>query len=285
MAALPWPQDIARAIVYHKDCYILARGGEAVIGSTMDEAGFQPEVTSAGLARIFGAAMALCPSLLRAKVRRTWAGLRPMTPDGLPIIGPEPLVQGLWYATGHGRNGILLAGDYRHGDASVDGWSATGAPASGILGRSILNRVQPRVPFVLSCFRTPLIASGLLLLAAALPAQIPQHVEMERSGFVRWLKQGPNSPLSAIAQQKVGDGLRLGPADADIPLPGIGELPSLPRRSRPRSRGSGGQASGWPRSTAADRYVPSVFHGPAAGHGHDRVRRRARQRTAGLLRL
>ena len=110
MAALPWPPDIARAIVYHKDCYILARGGEAVIGSTMEEAGFRPEVTSAGLARIFGAAMALCPSLIRAKVRRTWAGLRPMTPDGLPIIGPEPLAQGLWYATGHGRNGILLAG-------------------------------------------------------------------------------------------------------------------------------------------------------------------------------
>ena len=110
MAALPWPQDIARAIVYHKDCYILARGGEAVIGSTMDEAGFQPEVTSAGLARIFGAAMALCPSLLRAKVRRTWAGLRPMTPDGLPILGPESKLEGLWYATGHGRNGILLAG-------------------------------------------------------------------------------------------------------------------------------------------------------------------------------
>lgn len=110
MAALPWPTDIARAIVYHKDCYLLARGGEAVIGSTMEEAGFNPEVTSAGLARIFGATMSLCPSLLRAKVRRTWAGLRPMTPDGLPILGPEPLLEGLWYATGHGRNGILLAG-------------------------------------------------------------------------------------------------------------------------------------------------------------------------------
>jgi len=110
MAALPWPKDIARAIVYHKDCYLLARGGEAVIGSTMEEAGFHPEVTSAGLAQIFGATMSLCPSLLRAKVRRTWAGLRPMTPDGLPILGPEPLLEGLWYVTGHGRNGILLAG-------------------------------------------------------------------------------------------------------------------------------------------------------------------------------
>ena len=42
--------------------------------------------------------------------RRAWAGLRPGTPDGLPIIGGEPRLAGLWYATGHGRNGILLAG-------------------------------------------------------------------------------------------------------------------------------------------------------------------------------
>ena len=42
-------------------------------------------------------------------VTRTWAGLRPVTPDGRPIIGGEPMMEGLWYATGHGRNGILLA--------------------------------------------------------------------------------------------------------------------------------------------------------------------------------
>jgi glycine/D-amino acid oxidase-like deaminating enzyme len=48
--------------------------------------------------------------LTAAVAKRTWAGLRPVTPDGLPIIGPEPRLSGLWYATGHGRNGILLAG-------------------------------------------------------------------------------------------------------------------------------------------------------------------------------
>jgi glycine oxidase len=110
MAALPWPADIPRAILYHKDCYLLARGGEAIVGSTMEHVGFRPEVTSAGLARIFAAMVVLCPGLIRSKVKRTWAGLRPMTPDGLPIIGGEPLLGGLWYATGHGRNGILLAG-------------------------------------------------------------------------------------------------------------------------------------------------------------------------------
>ena len=110
MAALPWPPGVARAIVYRNDCYILARGGEAILGSTMEDVGFLPEVTSAGLAGILAANLALCPALMRAKVRRTWAGLRPMTPDGLPVIGAEPRLPGLWYATGHGRNGILLAG-------------------------------------------------------------------------------------------------------------------------------------------------------------------------------
>ena len=110
MAALPWPSGIDRAILYHKDSYLLARGNEAILGSTMEYVGYHPEVTPDGLARIFSATMTLCPGLIRAKVRRSWAGLRPVTPDGLPVIGREPQMEGLWYATGHGRNGILLAG-------------------------------------------------------------------------------------------------------------------------------------------------------------------------------
>jgi glycine/D-amino acid oxidase-like deaminating enzyme len=76
----------------------------------MEYAGFHPEVTPEGLAGIMSATFALCPGLIRAKVRRSWAGLRPLTPDGLPVIGGDPDLPGLWYATGHGRNGILLAG-------------------------------------------------------------------------------------------------------------------------------------------------------------------------------
>ena len=49
------------------------------------------------------------PALAGATPLRTWAGLRPGTPDGRPIIGADPDVPNLWYATGHGRNGILLA--------------------------------------------------------------------------------------------------------------------------------------------------------------------------------
>jgi hypothetical protein len=63
----------------------------------------------------------------------------------------------------------------------------------------------------------------LVLLASPLNAQTPPDLAVERSGYVAWLKEGANSPLSAVAQQKVGDGLRLGPPDSDIPLPGIDE--------------------------------------------------------------
>ena len=127
MAALPWPAEIPRAIVYNQDCYLLARGGEAVVGSTMEDVGFRPEVTPEGMARIFRSVMALCPGLIRAKMRRSWAGLRPMTPDGLPIMGAEHRIDGLWYATGHGRNGILLAG------------------ITGVLIRQLMDRQSPAV--------------------------------------------------------------------------------------------------------------------------------------------
>ena len=61
----------------------------------------------------------------------------------------------------------------------------------------------------------------LVLLASTLAAQTPADVAMERSGYLAWLKKAPNSPLSAVAQQRVGDGVRLGPPEADIPLEGI----------------------------------------------------------------
>jgi glycine oxidase len=110
IAALTWPAGVAPAVVIGKGCYMVAREGEALVGSTMEHAGFKAEVTAAGLAEIFTGVSALCPSLAQGDVLRTWAGLRPVSPDGLPIIGREPRLRGLWYATGHGRNGVLLSG-------------------------------------------------------------------------------------------------------------------------------------------------------------------------------
>jgi uncharacterized protein len=76
---------------------------------------------------------------------------------------------------------------------------------------------------VLSVFRALVFAAVILVPATKLLSQLPPDLAMERSGYTIWLKEGPNSPLAAVAQQKVGAGLRLGPADADIPLTGITE--------------------------------------------------------------
>jgi glycine oxidase len=109
MAATPWPGETPPAILYYDHGYILTRGAEAVLGSTMEHAGFDCRVTNEGLAQIFRSAVRLLPALAHLPVQRTWAGLRPMTADGRPILGPDPEVAGLCYATGHGRNGVLLA--------------------------------------------------------------------------------------------------------------------------------------------------------------------------------
>jgi glycine oxidase len=108
MAAAPWPAHMPRTVLYYDHAYVLDRGGEAIFGSTMERVGFAGGVTQEGIAEVVAAARRLVPSLPDAP-SRTWAGLRPLTPDGLPIVGPDPDVRGLWYATGHGRNGVLLA--------------------------------------------------------------------------------------------------------------------------------------------------------------------------------
>ncbi len=110
MVALAWPSGTPRAIVYGRDCYVVARGDEAVVGSTMEYVGFCAETTPEGQAGIVECAGGLSAGFVASPVRRGWAGLRPMTPDGLPLLGSEPRLTGLWYATGHGRHGILLAG-------------------------------------------------------------------------------------------------------------------------------------------------------------------------------
>jgi glycine oxidase len=96
-------------VVQSDDVYVVPRaGGSLLAGATVERAGFRKEVTPAGVAGILSAAMALLPDLAQAQFMRAWAGLRPGTPDGWPILGPSP-VAGLFLATGHFRNGILLA--------------------------------------------------------------------------------------------------------------------------------------------------------------------------------
>jgi glycine oxidase len=85
-----------------------ARPQRLVAGSTLENVGYEKRVTPEGIARILEAAKELVPALESAEIVETWSGLRPDTPDHLPILGPTDLV-GLTIATGHYRNGILLA--------------------------------------------------------------------------------------------------------------------------------------------------------------------------------
>lgn len=90
--------------------YLIPRhGGVTVAGGTMEHAGFDSVTTPEALATIRMRAELLCPAFAGAATHSSWAGLRPATPDMLPIIGRDPERARVIYACGHSRNGILLA--------------------------------------------------------------------------------------------------------------------------------------------------------------------------------
>jgi glycine/D-amino acid oxidase-like deaminating enzyme len=91
------------------DAYLVPRGDSTLVGSTLERVGFDSATTSAALDHLRAAASSVIPELAHAEVLNSWAGLRPMTPDGLPILGRDPDSPRLVYACGHGKNGILLA--------------------------------------------------------------------------------------------------------------------------------------------------------------------------------
>ena len=96
-------------IVNSDSGYLVPReDGRLLAGSTLEDAGFEKAVTPEGLQKILAAAVEIAPDLATAPIIESWSGLRPDTPDHLPIIGPTD-VEGLWISTGHFRNGILLA--------------------------------------------------------------------------------------------------------------------------------------------------------------------------------
>lgn len=99
-----------RHVVMLGEGYAIPRGdGRTILGGTEEHTGFDAQHTGEGAARIRALATAILPSLGTAGMLSTWAGLRPMTRDGLPIIGPDAEHPSVLYACGHGRNGILLA--------------------------------------------------------------------------------------------------------------------------------------------------------------------------------
>jgi glycine oxidase len=99
---------LLRHIVYGYRGYIVPRAdGRVVMGSTLEDRGFDKAVTAEGLQRITGMALELVPDLAGARMTDCWAGLRPASLDNAPLLGAGPY-QGLYFATGHYRNGILL---------------------------------------------------------------------------------------------------------------------------------------------------------------------------------
>lgn len=109
--SLDAPRDSAGAIVWGGSTYLIPRrDGSLWVGASEEHVGFDCRVTAAGVAGLLEAATALMPGLAGATFREAWAGLRPMTPDRLPLIGPVPGAEGLLVAAGHHRNGVLLSG-------------------------------------------------------------------------------------------------------------------------------------------------------------------------------
>ena len=109
IAVLDTRPPLLRRVVFSEKGYLVPRpDGRILAGSTMEEAGFEKAVTAGGLLHLMELALEIAPGLSSAPVVDTWSNFRPATPDGLPILGPGS-TPGLHYATGHYRNGILLA--------------------------------------------------------------------------------------------------------------------------------------------------------------------------------
>ena len=104
--AMPDPLE---RVVRTPRCYMVARGdGRVVLGATVEEQGFDTTVTADGVYRLLEAAWEVLPEVGELELVAARAGLRPGTPDNAPVVGPGEL-EGLVWATGHWRNGVLLA--------------------------------------------------------------------------------------------------------------------------------------------------------------------------------
>ena len=102
-------RDLIQHVIRTPNVYLIPRSdGRLLVGATAEEAGFDKRTDLATIQRLHKSAIALVPKLADAKILEDWAGLRPGTPDALPILGPTA-TPGYYVATGHFRDGILLA--------------------------------------------------------------------------------------------------------------------------------------------------------------------------------
>jgi glycine oxidase len=100
----------ASRVIWGSGCYLVPRRDGAVLaGATVEDVGFDETATASGVQRLLAASTALLPILQQAAFEEVRVGLRPMTPDELPAIGPSSTERNVFYASGHYRNGVLLA--------------------------------------------------------------------------------------------------------------------------------------------------------------------------------
>lgn len=103
-------QPLLKHTLFHEHCYIVPRNnGRLVIGATMVKNDWHEQPTLGGLESLIAKAKTMLPTVTDLKIESCWAGLRPQTFDNKPFIGHHPEDEGILFATGHFRNGILLA--------------------------------------------------------------------------------------------------------------------------------------------------------------------------------
>ncbi|ANU09648.1 glycine oxidase ThiO [Planococcus antarcticus DSM 14505] len=102
--------SLLSSTIFTNDCYLVPKkGGRIIVGATVIPNTFNQQVTVEGVSLLMENAKKLVPSIAQAEWEGAWAGIRPQTADGLPYLGEHPGYRGLFIATGHFRNGILLA--------------------------------------------------------------------------------------------------------------------------------------------------------------------------------
>ena len=103
-------EDFLPAMLMTKERYVIPRrDGHILVGSTLEDVGFDKTPTEEAQASLLASAVELLPDLAQTKIVKHWAGLRPGSPEGIPYIGAVPEYSGLWLNCGHFRNGLVLA--------------------------------------------------------------------------------------------------------------------------------------------------------------------------------
>ena len=135
---------LSRHVIYSPRGYVVPRrDGRLLAGSTTEHAGFEKLVTAAGVQSILASALEISPRIASLSLTDAWAGLRPRAADTLPVLGPCAEIAGVYYATGHYRNGILLA------------------PITGeLIAGAIIDKTFPAVLRIFSPDRFGLVAVG-----------------------------------------------------------------------------------------------------------------------------